>query len=427
MKLQRIIATFVKERILLLRDWPGLLMLLGMPVLLIITMAVIQDVPFKDYQDVSFKLVWADDDGKALSDSLKALFKDSGQFDLTDTIDGMPVTGRQARRLVTEGRFPVGVVVTKGSYSEMVNKTNKIVNIIGQSSGNPAIIPVRPANDSLKVVLLFDPVAKNTFKMAVQNALEKMLFKVQFDLLFRKIGPGDDPARPIRIESDELLADKILLENLGRLKKESLVMNSVQHNVPAWIVFAIFFLIIPLSGNYIKEKGEGSRIRVAMTPGRYLDIIIGKVSFYTLFGLFQFSFLLLISKLCLPAFGLPALEFGQQWWAAFVAAGSITFAAISWGIVIGSYFETYHQAMMFSAITIILLSAIGGIWIPIEVLPQWLQQLAMASPLQWSLSLFQDVFLRGIHWKGFALKMGLLTAFGLICLLLAAYFHKRTK
>jgi ABC-2 type transport system permease protein len=30
--------------------------------------------------------------------------------------------------------------------------------------------------------------------------------------------------------------------------------NSVQHNVPAWTLFAIFFIVIPLSINIVKEK-----------------------------------------------------------------------------------------------------------------------------------------------------------------------------
>jgi len=412
----------------LLRDWPGLAMLLGMPMLLIIVMAIIQDVPFKDYQDVRFKILWSDEDNKPLGDSLKSLFLRSDQFEITDRINGKKIEASKARALVTQGDYPVGVVVTRGTYAEMVNKTNKIVNLIGENMGNPAIIPVRNADDSIKVILLFDPVAKNTFRMAVQNALEKMLFKVQFDLLFKKISSRSDTLdERTKIESQEVLANDVILENLGRLKKESLVMNSVQHNVPAWIVFAIFFLIIPLAGNYIKEKNEGSKIRIAMAPGRYLDILTGKVMLYTLFGLFQFLFLLTVSKLLLPLIGLPALDIGSQWWAIILAAGIITFAAISWGILIGSYFNTYHQAMMFGAIVIILLSAIGGIWIPLEVLPPWMQKAAMISPLHWSLSIVQDVFLRGIEWNKFLLKISILLSFGFLCMGLAAYFHKRDK
>ena len=426
MNIQRVIATFIKEGTLLLRDWPGLLMLLGMPMILIIVMAIIQDVPFKDYQDVKFNLVWSDDDQKPLGDSLKSHFIHSGQFTLIDQFNDKPINTNQARQLISEGKYPVGVIIKKGTYAEMVNKTNIIVNVIGQNMGNPAIIPVRPAVDSISVVLIFDPVAKNTFRMAVQNALERMLFKVQFDLLFKKISSNNsNSAADKLVDTHEMLANSISQENLGRLKNESLVMNSVQHNVPAWIVFAIFFLVIPLSGNYIKEKNEGSRLRIAMSPGSYFDIINGKVLLYTCFGIFQFLFLLTISIMVLPYFGLPGLDIGHEWWNVILAAVVITFSAISFGMLIGSYFNTYHQAMMFGSITIILMSAIGGIWIPIEVLPHWMQSLAKLSPLHWSLNLVQDVFLRGIVWSRFLVKMSVLMGFGTICLFASTYFHNR--
>ena len=60
----------------------------------------------------------------------------------------------------------------------------------------------------------------------------------------------------------------------------------------------------------------------------------------------------------LPYFGLPGLDIGHEWWNVILAAVVITFSAISFGMLIGSYFNTYHQAMMFGSITIILLSGL---------------------------------------------------------------------
>jgi len=427
LNIKRIISTFWKEKILLLRDPGGLAMLLIMPVLLIVTMAIVQDAPFKDYQDVSFKILWADADHRLLSDSLKSMFNKSPQFELIDSIEGRPLSKLQVYQLVKRGNYSIGIVITKGSYAEILNRTNKILNLIGSAGGQPSIIPVRQEIDSLNVVLLFDPVAKSTFKMAVQNAVEKMLFKVQMDILFSKLGRTPDGVSAVDSHSgniQSLLGEKLIVKNLGKVKSSSLVMNSVQHNVPAWIVFAIFFLIIPLSGNYIKEKGEGTRWMIGMTRGSHMDILFGKVLFYTCFGLFQFIFILIISNLILPYVGLPTLEIGWSVFPAMAATLGIAFAAVSLGIMIGTLFNTYHQAMMFGSIAIVILSAIGGIWVPIEVLPPTLQYLAGISPLQWGLHLFQDIFLRGIEWKTYFLEIGLLLIFGMICLLIAFYFHR---
>ncbi|HMY83128.1 MAG: ABC transporter permease [Saprospiraceae bacterium] len=428
MNFQRIKSTFRKERILLFRDMGGIAMLLVMPLLLILTMAIVQDAPFRDYQDIHLKMIWADEDGKPLGDSLKTMFRKSGRFDLLDSLQGRPITGDEARNLIGSGTYPIGVIVPKGSNAEMLNKTNKIINKIGKASGNPSIIPVRSDNDSAAVVLLFDPAAKATLKMAVQNSLEKMLFKVQLDLLFKKIGlDGDSTNQDVETESGQLLANQVRIESAYSGQSNGIAITSTQHNVPAWIVFALFFLIIPIAGSYIKEKGEGSRIRISMTPGSYIDIILGKVFFYTLFALFQFIFLFFVSGWVLPLAGLPAMPVGPYFWLALIASGVIAFAAISWGLMIGSYFTTYHQAMMFGSISVVLLSALGGIWIPIEVLPAWLQHLALLSPLQWSLSLFQEIFLRRNPGDDFFINMGYLITFGIICLLGASYFHRKER
>ena len=83
--------------------------------------------------------------------------------------------------------------------------------------------------------------------------------------------------------------------------------------------------------------------------------------------------------------------------------------------------------MMFGSVTIVILSALGGIWVPIEVLPYSLQLVAELSPLQWGLSLFQDVFVRGITWDRFFLKLCLLIVFGVVCLIISTIHHDLQK
>ena len=401
-----------------------------MPILLILSMALVQDGPFKDYQDVGFKVVWVDNDHKPLGDSLKAMFENSGRFTLIESYKGIAITEALAKRLVEEGKFPLGVLIPKGSYAEMLNKTNKLINTIGKASGQPSIIPVRPGIDSLQITLVVDPVAKTTIMMALQNGIEKMLFKIQLDLLFKKmqipVNNAEDPDFGGR-DNATLLANNIIVENLGKQNKPTFIMSSVQHNVPAWIVFAIFFLIIPLSGNFIKEKKEGSRLLLDMTPGSFIDIILGKVIFYSLFGVFQFLFILIASRILLPMVGLPVLDMNQAILPAIIAASGISFAAVCFGIIVGSLFNTYHQAMMFGSVTIVILSALGGIWIPIEVLPSSLQLVAEVSPLQWGLSLFQDIFVRGIVWDRFFIKLCLLIVFGVVCLIISNIYHDFQK
>ncbi len=46
--------------------------------------------------------------------------------------------------------------------------------------------------------------------------------------------------------------------NLGKNQEIDVISNSVQHNVPAWSIFAMFFIVIPIAGNMIREREDGS-------------------------------------------------------------------------------------------------------------------------------------------------------------------------
>lgn len=425
MNLRRIVATFIKEAILAARDKMGLLMLFIMPLAMIIIMAIVQDIPFRDYQDVGFKILWLDEDRKSVGDSMHAYVNAIKNFNLIDSLDGRPLDRTSIENAINRGDYAVGVIIPRGITAFIGNKINGLVNEIGKSSGQPSIYPYQDSMERIQVELIFDPAAKNTYRVALKQAIDKLMFRLQYDLLIKRLGrtnpDSNNPSELTRFSPD----DNVHLVSADNEERHGII-NSVQHNVPAWIVFAIFFLILPLSGNYIKEQEAGSKIRIAMTPGSPMDIALGKVFFYMLLGVAQFSILMSASQLLLPLFGLPLLVIGNHWFILLMAAVIITFPAISLGFFIGTIFTTHSQATMFGSILIIILSAVGGIWIPIEVLPNWMQLLAKVSPLQWSLKLINDIMLRDLSASKLFITSSILVSFGLVFLFLARLMSRRT-
>jgi ABC-2 type transport system permease protein len=47
------------------------------------------------------------------------------------------------------------------------------------------------------------------------------------------------------------------------------------------------------------------------------------------------------------------------------------------------------------SLSILLLSALGGIWVPSYVMPEVMRNISAYSPLNWSLTGFYKLFLRG--------------------------------
>ena len=65
--MKKALATLLKEWTLIRRDVAGFMLLFLMPAVLIIVMALVQDAPFKDYQEMKFDLLVVDNDKGKLS------------------------------------------------------------------------------------------------------------------------------------------------------------------------------------------------------------------------------------------------------------------------------------------------------------------------------------------------------------------------
>src|SRR5690606_26977439 len=89
--------------------------------------------------------------------------------------------------------------------------------------------------------------------------------------------------------------------------------NAVQHNVPAWTIFAMFFIILPLVSSIMKEKEEGSIFRFHTIPASYLLQINAKLIVFVIICMIQFFLMLTIGLVFLPMLGLPVLDLGNSY------------------------------------------------------------------------------------------------------------------
>jgi ABC-2 type transport system permease protein len=211
----------------------------------------------------------------------------------------------------------------------------------------------------------------------------------------------------------------------GAGKQLDIISNSVQHNVPAWSIFAMFFIVIPIAGNMIREREDGSLLRMKLIPGAYLDILGGKMLFFVGVCVLQFYLMMLVGIYLMPLLDLPRLVMGYHQGATLIVAIGIGLAATSYGVLIGTVFKTPNQALNFGAISIVILSAIGGIWIPLEVMPEKMQVVGHLSALSWGLDAINDIYLRNgdiaMVWK----KVLMLVGVSVVMLAVAGYIEKR--
>lgn len=425
----RVLATLLNEWRLFRRDLAGMVLLFLMPLGLTIVMALIQDAPFREYQDYVFDVLWVDNDGGPMAAKLNEELN-NGQFRLIDSVSGQQIDSTRLRQLVQSGDYKIGIVVPKGISAEVVNSANQVANELSRSTGAAGKLPVRDTR-TLTIALYFDPVTKQAMKLSLLNAIDKQLTRTQAEMILGRLSDkltsiDSTAGTPFNLQ-EKLQAVGIQEFTAGNEKTAQLNTNSVQHNVPAWAIFGLFFIIIPIAGNMIREREEGSLVRLQLIPGSYYSIIAGKLLFYLLLGIGQFYAMLLAGRLLMPLLGLPALYMGHAPLALLVTVAAIALTATAYGLLVGALFQTPNQALPFGALSIVILSAIGGIWVPVEILPAGLQQLARISPLFWSLDAVNDLFLRSGGFSTIWKPLCMLGGFTLVFAALSGWLEQTRK
>lgn len=421
--MKKILATMVKEWILLRRDVAGMTLLLIMPAILIIVMAVIQDAPFRDYQEMRFDLLLADNDQGSLAREVKSGLGEGRNFRVVDSLEGAPVDELQLQQLLQQGEYRVGIVIPAGATAEVANTANRIANRISERIGL-GTMPAREPRDSVYVRIYFDPATKPTFRMSVTAALEKYITFSGTSLLMQRLSrlsgvEGSDSLMRDAVAEKAFQGLEVREEVLFETGVPNTLVNSVQHNVPAWAIFGMFFIVIPIAGNMIREREEGSALRVSLVPGAIRFVSLGKIFFYVIVCCVQFFLMLGIGMHILPWMGLPQLHLGAHPLAVIPVAVAIAFSATTYGYFIGSWFRTTNQALPFGAISVVILSAMGGIWIPVDILPKTVQHMAMCSPLYWALDGVNQLFLRNLGLASVSRHLMILTGISLVLWMLA--------
>ena len=227
------------------------------------------------------------------------------------------------------------------------------------------------------------------------------------------------------IPESELLARERLIDirqeyaTTGPLKIKP---NAVQHNVPAWTMFGIFFIVVPISGSLIQERHGGTLTRLFSIPVPFPILLLGKILTYVVVNLLQLGLMLWVGVFALPWFGAPALDLGHRPLLILAVGLCASLAATGFGMMLGTLVRTYEQASTVGPISIVIAAALGGIMVPVFLMPRFMQPVSAISPLRWGHEAFVDVFVRGADLAALIPNLTRLVMFFLVTLTVAIIF-----
>jgi ABC-2 type transport system permease protein len=403
-----------KELILLYRDFSGLMVLFVMPVALVIVVTLVQENVLKAMGETKTGVLLVDLDRKAIGRQIEDSLKKSGAVKIIKEINGKQVDIETAQKAVARGEFQVGIVIPRG-ISDLFEKTarQRVKNAIS-IDGAEKKKPIEGQEPLPDLLVYFDPTLRENFRAGVVSSLEKVLqgldVKERIALLFELLpgemeGAAQKAAGPMWSEEFKKRIPKFQIdwddtplmtvkEKVARYGKEAIIPNTVQQNIPAWTLFGMFFIVVPLGGSIIREREDGMLARLLTMPTSYLTIISGKITAYLLICLVQFVFIMTLGRFLLPFLGAPVLDLGSSPAALILIVVSAALAASGYGILLGTIARTYEQASMFGAVSVVIAAALGGIMVPVFIMPRIMQTISEFSPLAWGLNAFLSVFVR---------------------------------
>lgn len=386
-------------------------------------MTLIQDAVFSNINEEGFPIIFINNDNDTLGNRVEEGLRNTQMIDYFDHINGEKATYNSAKEAIKKGEFLIGVYIPKGS-TETVKEN--VFNIVAESIGN--------YNDSLvvkqrdvEIKIIIDPIASKSFVLSISSILREYISSVKTRIMFETFKDEISSLLPEKpIDNSKYLNQKIISYNqeyASNLLNES-APSSVQHNLPAWTIFSLFFIVIPLVGSIMREKTEGSVFRFHTIPVSYLLQINAKVMVYISVCMLQFVLMLVIGLFLMPLLGMDRLILGDSYFSLFIIALTTSMAATAYAVLIGSLAKTQQQGSILGSLSILVLSAIGGIWVPTYIMPDTMRIISKFSPLNWSLDGFYGLFLRGEDLIDILPQTGLLVGFFILCLSLAKFINK---
>ncbi|OGQ86979.1 MAG: hypothetical protein A2512_13365 [Deltaproteobacteria bacterium RIFOXYD12_FULL_56_24] len=396
----KIFAATAKELLLLRRDRTGLLVLFLMPAILVVLITLVQENVMELTGQKKTQVLFLDLDqgdlGISLQNHLSAtnldlVLWDKGQKNIA-----------VIQAAVTGGGYQVGVVIPKGASARFLEETARLFQQ-GNGKGTPREMA------ATSVQLFVDPGIMAGLRSGVIAQLEMALTTIAMEAKLTRLGAvltqtmaqaGVPPERsPLAGDKLPALFRQPLLdlqENQGESEAIGVSLyKPVQQNVPAWALFGMFFTAIPIAGSILQERNSGIWIRLTSLPVSPLVLFTGKAVAYMGVCLCQFLLIALIGAFLFPSLGLPAFTVSMHPAAVLLTVVLSSLAACGYGILLGLACKSYEQASTLGSTTVVAAAALGGVMVPVYAMPQMMQQISIISPLNWGLTAFQDLLLRG--------------------------------
>lgn len=204
--------------------------------------------------------------------------------------------------------------------------------------------------------------------------------------------PTNDSSGATSAKNDD--STKNVISRLFRFESEQVTGQKTGNPMGARLVggYAVMFLLFAVSRSaaaMFEEKRTGIFQRILAAPVTPSQIVWARFIFGVVLGVIQISALFLAGRLF---YGLDVLPHVVPLLVVTVCASA---ACTAFGMLLAAFAPDSESVQGLATLLVILMSAVGGAWFPVSIMPAFMQKLSKFTVVYWSVEGFTSVVWAG--------------------------------
>ncbi len=186
-------------------------------------------------------------------------------------------------------------------------------------------------------------------------------------------------------------------------------VNMFDTQVPGYSVMFLLFGVMLGAEMLLGERDAGTLGRLLVAPVSKSAIMGGKLVAQFCIAMAQMAILFGVGHF---VFG---MHLGNSIPGLILMIAVTAFTATAFGLLLASVVKTRRQATSLGTLIVILMSALGGSWWPLDIVPGFMQVLGHITITAWALDGINALIIKGKNFTDILPDMAVLLVYGCIC------------
>ncbi len=318
-----------------------------------------------------------------------------------------PYDQQEADQALTEGKIERALIIPAG-FGQQVAEGRKVTLLLvsGQNANRANSRTVKTIIDGAAKDLSLEHQLLAGFRQMgdmMQTSTEGAQ-AFEADRIVAQAESQFERARTLPLVSVEPQVSETLLR--GRAE-----ISAMDVAVPGFTVLFVFLTAGATATSIFVEKKLGTFRRLLSSPIAKSELLAGKMVPNLLTVLLQIVVIFAVGLLVLPLMGLERMSLGRDPVALVAVSLLVALCSTSLGVLIAGLARTEGQIGGLATVTLWVMGAVAGAFIPQFFLGEFLGTVGKAVPQYWAILAFTNVMVRGQSLSQVLPQLGVLAAF----------------